>query len=152
MHHDRRWFVTSHERESTTLRCVDRGDTAGPMHHHQPAGQERRQQTTLEEFERDIRFALKENFGELVSSRQWTNSFGHHCLEVVVRGTTEEVPIEWHYYLVAPESRQPRLGRRHDPRRNGQPPRRRRPQLVNAIELLPGGTATETASKSETRR
>ena len=85
-------------------------------------------QTTLEEFEHDIRLALKENFGELVSSRQWTNSFGHHCLEVVVRGTAEEVPIEWHYYLVAPGKRQPRLDRRHDPRRNGRPPRRRRPQ------------------------
>lgn len=150
--HDRRWFVTSHERETTTLRCVERGDTLAQCTITSLPAKSAGNQTTLEQFEQDIRFALKQNFGQLVSSRQWTNSFGHHCLEVVVRGATQEVPIEWHYYLVAPESG-PRVSvavtiqgemvqRLAAADRN----------LVNAIELLPVGTSTETASKSETRR
>jgi hypothetical protein len=99
--HDRRWFDTSHQRESTTLRCVERGDVLAQCTITSLPPQSAANQTTLEEFERDIRFALKDNFGELVASRQWTNSFGNHCLEVVVRGTMEDVPLEWHYYLVA---------------------------------------------------
>ena len=109
-------------------------------------------QTTLEEFERDIRFALKEKFGELVSSRQWTNSFGHHCLEVVVRGTAEEVPIEWHYYLVAPDS-----GNRVSVAVTieGEMVSRLAAAdrtLVNAVELLPTAPSVETAIKFAPRR
>jgi hypothetical protein len=150
--HDRRWFVTSQERETTTLRCVERGDTLAQCTITALPAKSEANQTTLEEFERDIRFALKQNFGQLVSSRQWNNSFGNHCLEVVVRGSTQEVPLEWHYYLVAPESG-PRVSvavtiqgemveRLAAADRN----------LVNAIELLPGGKAAETAAKTETRR
>jgi hypothetical protein len=102
--HDRRWIVTNKDRESTTLRRVERGDVLAQCTITSLPAKSAGHQTTLDQFERDIRFALKEKFSELVSSRQWTNSFGHHCLEVVVRGTAEEVPIEWHYYLVAPES------------------------------------------------
>ena len=61
-------------------------------------------QTSLEQFEKDIRYSLGERFGELASSRQWVNTHGHYCYEVVVRGKVEELPIEWHYYLVAPAS------------------------------------------------
>ncbi|MGE3240074.1 MAG: hypothetical protein AB7I57_03300, partial [Pirellulales bacterium] len=102
LQHDRRWYVTREGRESTVLRLVDRGDLLAQCTITSLPSKSAGRQTTLEEFERDIRFAMKDNFGELVSSRQWTNSFGNHCLEIVVRGATEEVPLEWHYYLVAP--------------------------------------------------
>jgi len=102
--HDRGWYITSTEREATTLRRVVGSDlVAHATITKLPAKSEGRQ-TTLEEFERDIRYALGKNFGQLVSSRQWTNAFGHHCLEVVVRGAAEDVPVEWHNYLVFPES------------------------------------------------
>ena len=61
-------------------------------------------QTSLEQFQKDITFSLGKNFGELVSSRQWQNAAGLYCYEVVARGLVEEVPVEWHYYLLAPES------------------------------------------------
>jgi hypothetical protein len=102
--HDRQWFVTSRERETTTLRRVERGDVLAQCTITSLPAKSAGRQTTLDEFERDIRYSLRENFGQLVASRQWTNAFKHHCLEVVVRGTAEEVPVEWRYYLVAPES------------------------------------------------
>jgi hypothetical protein len=86
------------------MRRVERGDVLAQCTITSLPAKSAGRQTTLEEFERDIRYSLRENFGQLVSSRQWTNAFKHHCLEVVVRGTAEEVPVEWHYYLVAPES------------------------------------------------
>jgi hypothetical protein len=102
--HDRGWFVTSTERERTTLRRVVGNDLVAQCTITKLPAKSEGRQTTLEEFERDIRFSLGKNFGQLVASRQWTNAFKHRCLEVVVRGTAEEVPVEWHYYLVFPEN------------------------------------------------
>lgn len=135
--HDRHWFITSAERESTSLRRVAGGDVVAQCTISTLPARSAGRQVTLEQFERDIRYALKEDFGELVSSRQWTNAFHHHCLDVVVRGTAEGVPVEWHYYLVAPET-----GSRvsvvvtidgHMVERLGAADR----QLVNAIQLVP---------------
>lgn len=152
LQHDRRWFVTRAGRESTVLRMVDRGDLIAQCTVTSLPPKSAGRQTTLEEFERDIRFALKENFGELVSSRQWTNSFGHHCFEVVIRGTTEEVPIEWHYYLVAPDS-----GNRVSLAVTIQGEMVSRlsaadRQLVNAVELLPTKPEAKTAIRFAPRR
>jgi hypothetical protein len=61
-------------------------------------------QTTLEEFQKDVAFSLGKNNGQLVSTKQWQNSNGLYCYEVVVRGTVQQVPVEWHHYLMARES------------------------------------------------
>jgi hypothetical protein len=102
--HDRQWFLTSKERETITLRRVVDGDTVAQCTVAKLPAKSEGRQTTLEEFERDIRYSLGKNFEQLVSSRQWTNGFKHRCLEVVARGQAEEVPVEWHFYLVFPES------------------------------------------------
>lgn len=102
--HDRGWFITSTERETTTLRRVAGGDLVAHCTITKLPAKSEGRQTTLEEFEHDIRYSLGKNFGQLVSSRQWTNAFKHRCLEVVARGTAEDVPVEWHNYLVFPES------------------------------------------------
>jgi hypothetical protein len=102
--HDRGWFITSTERETTTLRRVVGSDLVAHCKITKLPAKSEGRQTTLEEFERDIRYSLGKSFGQLVSSRQWTNAFEHRCLEVVVRGTAEDIPVEWHNYLVFPES------------------------------------------------
>jgi hypothetical protein len=149
--HDRRWIVTNNDRESTTLRRVEGGDVLAQCTITSLPSKSAGRQTTLDEFERDIRLALKDNFGELVSSRQWANTFGHHCLEVIVRGTADSVPIEWHYYLVAPDA-----GNRvsiavtiqgENVNRLAAADR----TLVNALELLPAGAA-QTAARAGVSR
>jgi hypothetical protein len=102
--HDRKWFVTNRERETTTLRRVEQDDVIAQCTIASLPPKSAGRQTTLEQFIQDIRVTLKDDFGQLVSSRQWTNSHGHHCLEAVVRGKADDVPVEWHYYLIAPES------------------------------------------------
>jgi hypothetical protein len=102
--HDRKWFVTNKERETTTLRRVEQDDVVAQCTIASLPPKSAGRQTTLDEFIQDIRVTLKDSFGQLVSSRQWTNSHGHHCLEAVVRGKADDVPVEWHYYMVAPES------------------------------------------------
>jgi hypothetical protein len=104
LQHDRKWFVTSKERETTSFRRVEQGDVICQCTIASLPAKSSGRQTTMDEFIQDIRQSLRESFGQLVSSKQWTNSYGHHCLDMVVRGKVDEVPVEWHYYLVAPES------------------------------------------------
>ncbi len=102
--HDRQWYVTAEARESVTLRRVDNGNLAAQCTITQLPSKSAGRQTSLEEFQKDVAYSLGKSFGELVSSRQWQNAAGLYCYEVVVRGLVEELPVEWHYYLVAPES------------------------------------------------
>lgn len=102
--HDRQWYVTSEARQSVTLRRVDNGDLAAQCTVTQLPPKSEGRQTTLEQFQDDIKYALGQNFGEFVSNKQWQNAAGLYCYEVVVRGFTEELPVEWHYFLASPTS------------------------------------------------
>lgn len=102
--HDRHWFVTGEQRESVTLRRVDQGDLIAQCTLSALPEKSAGRQTTLEQFQKDVTYSLGKNFGEMVSSRQWQNKAGLYCYELVVRGLVDEVPVEWHYYLLAPES------------------------------------------------
>lgn len=102
--HDRQWYVSAEARESITLRRVDSGDLAAQCTITKLPPKSEGRQTSLEQFQKDVTFSLGKSFGELVSSRQYQNTAGHYCYELVVRGVVEELPVEWHYFLVAPES------------------------------------------------
>lgn len=102
--HDRQWYVTAERREAVTLRRVDAGDLVAQCTLTVLPPKSAGRQTTLDQFQRDITYSLGKNFGELVSSRQWQNAAGLYGYEVVARGLVEGLPVEWHYYLLAPES------------------------------------------------
>ena len=102
--HDRQWYVTAEGREAVTLRRVDNGDLAAQCTMTQLPSKSDGNQTSLEQFQKDVTYSLGKSFGELVSSKQWQNAAGLYCYEVVVRGLVEEVPVEWHFYLAAPTS------------------------------------------------
>jgi hypothetical protein len=102
--HDRQWYVTVEGREAVTFRRVDNGDLAAQCTLTQLPPKSEGRQTSLEQFQKDVTYSLGKSFGELVSSRQWQNAAGLYCYEVIARGLVEELPVEWHYYLVAPTS------------------------------------------------
>jgi hypothetical protein len=145
---DRQWFITSEGRETITLRRVDRSDVVAQCTVTRLPPKSLGRQVPLAQFQKDVSYSLGKSFGQLLSSRQWTNAAGHHCYEVVVRGEIEELPVEWHYYLVAPEQGHrvslafmiegPTADRLQQADR----------QLVEAIELiLPSTPAAETAAQ-----
>ncbi|MCI0334915.1 MAG: hypothetical protein L0228_17020 [Planctomycetes bacterium] len=150
--HDRRWFVTSEQRESVTLRRVDRGDLIAQCTLSALPAKSAGRQTSLEQFQKDVTYSLGKSFGEMVSSRQWQNSAGLYCYELVARGFVEEVPVEWHYYLLAPESgervsaaitlEKPMVDR------IGQADR----ELIESIELFPRMPAVQTAKRPTNRK
>ena len=143
--HDRQWYVTSEQRESTTLRRVDGGDLVAQCTLTALPPKSAGRQVTLDQFQKDVTYSLGKSFGELVSSRQWQNAAGHYCFELVARGLVEEVPVEWHYYLVAPES-----GHRVSVAVTIEKPMVERVagadrELVESLELFPRMPAAQTA-------
>ncbi len=143
--HDRQWFITSEQRESVTLRRVEGGDLVAQCTLTGLPPKSAGRQATLEQFQKDVTYSLGKSFGELVSSRQWQNPAGHYCFELVARGMVEEVPVEWHYYLVAPES-----GHRVSAAVTIEKPMVDRAQgadrvLVESLELFPRMPAAQTA-------
>jgi hypothetical protein len=104
LRHDRQWFITSEEREAVTLRRVDGNDVVAQCTLVSLPPKSAGRQTTLEQFQKDVMYSLGKNAGQLVRTRQWQNSNGHYCYEVVARGKVEEMPVEWHHFLVARES------------------------------------------------
>jgi hypothetical protein len=102
--YDRQWFITDHERESVTMRRVADGNLVAQCTISRLPPRSAGRQTSLEQFEKDVRYSLGDRFDQLVSSSQWVNAHGHYCYEVVARGSVQELPVEWHYFLVAPES------------------------------------------------
>jgi hypothetical protein len=59
---------------------------------------------SLEEFQKDVQFSLRDNFGQFVKAREWSTPRGHRCFSVVARGSVEEIPVQWRYYLLFKES------------------------------------------------
>jgi hypothetical protein len=104
LEHDRQWYDTAETRQAVTLRRVDNGDLAAQCTVTQLPSKSAGRQTSLEQFQKDVEYSLGKNFGEMVSSRQWQNKAGLFCYEVISRGAVEQLPMEWHSYLVAPES------------------------------------------------
>lgn len=102
--HDRHWFVTSEQRETVTMRRVERGDLIAQCTLAALPAKSADRQASLEQFQKDVTFSLGKNFGEIVSTREWQNAAGLYCYELVARGFVEEVPVEWHYFLLAPQS------------------------------------------------
>jgi hypothetical protein len=102
--HDRQWYVTAEAREAVSLRRVDNGDLAAQCTVTQLPSKSIGRQTTLEQFQKDVTYSLGKTFGELVAAKQWQNAAGLYCYEVVARGIVQDLPVEWHYYLAAPES------------------------------------------------
>lgn len=107
--HDRRWHIY-HQRPKTSsavLRLVDGGKAAGQCNLASLPDRDPAKLVSLEEFQKDVRRALGESFGEFVEAGQSTNDAGCRVFRVVTRGTSSEVAMRWTYYLVAdPRGRQ----------------------------------------------
>jgi hypothetical protein len=145
--HDRQWYETAERREAVTFRRVDGSDLIAQCTLTVLPPKSAGRQTSLDQFQKDIVFALGKSFGELVSSRQWQNAAGLYCYEVVARGIVEQVPVEWHYYLAAPESgnrvslavtvEKPMLDRLGEADH----------QLIDSLQLFPAMPPAQTASQ-----
>ncbi len=95
------WYITSETPELIVMRLVQRGDLIAQANLTPLPEQSLDELTTMEEFQKDIRFVLGEKFGEFIGVGAWNDSYGQRVFRVVAAGHVEDLPIEWRYYLVA---------------------------------------------------
>lgn len=103
LQYERRWFVTSEQRELTVLRLLDRGEYVAQCNLSElpsAAGNERQQSITLEEFQRDVQQALGKKFGQFVQATEAEGPGQVRTLRVAVQGEEADLPIRWIYYLM----------------------------------------------------
>jgi hypothetical protein len=98
---DRRWHNVNDEAKLLTLRFVDRGDLLAQCNISPLAKAAAGQHVTLAQFQADIREALGDNFGQFLRASEGSDAHGRVIYSVVANGKVSELPIEWHYYLVA---------------------------------------------------
>jgi hypothetical protein len=99
--HDRRWHATVDERQVAVLRFVDRGELVAQLNLAPLADREPGRAKSLEPFQREIKEALGERFGQFVKASQFSNDQQYRILRVEVLGRVSELPIRWVYYYIA---------------------------------------------------
>lgn len=99
--HSRSWHVMDERPEMAILRMVDRGELVAQCNIAVPTVPKSDEPPTLQKFQADVEQALGKNFGQFVQVSTRTNDLGNLVHRVVATGQVAELPIEWHYYLVA---------------------------------------------------
>jgi hypothetical protein len=99
--HDRRWHAVSDDPKLLTMRYVDRGDliaqcNVSPLEKSEPG-----KHITLEKFQTEIQQALSDKFGQFLKASEESDGRGWTIYRVIAGGMVSELPIIWHYYLVA---------------------------------------------------
>jgi len=102
--HDRHWHVLSEQNGLVILRMVCDGELIAQCNISPVSAQPENKRMTLADFQEDVRRALGDNFGQLVSARQYVNAARYRVYSVVAQGEVSKVAIQWRYYLVTEES------------------------------------------------
>lgn len=93
----RQWHAVVQTQAAVTLRRVELGDLVAQCNLTLPT--EESLPRSLKAYEREVRTALGDNFGEVVDSRGWEQE-GRRCYRVAVAGAVKDVPVQWRHYLV----------------------------------------------------
>ena len=99
--HDRCWFLVESHRDLAVLRMMAHGTDVAQCNVSSLPTVAAERLPTLEQFQDEVRHALGKNFGQFVEAAQFPSETNYRVYRVVVKGEVSDVPIQWHYYLVA---------------------------------------------------
>jgi hypothetical protein len=103
----REWHVVDDRRDIVVLRLIDRGELVAQCNIATPPPSEPGTAISLAKFQSDIENALGMNFGQLVEASTAPGAHGYTVHRIIAVGAANELPMQWHYYLVAhPDGRQ----------------------------------------------
>ncbi len=148
--YDSTWYITAEERDLISLRELQDHELAAHCNLNVLPPRSEGRQTTLEQFERDIRESLGDKLESVTAATAWKTEQGHDCLGIIAVGSVDEVPMEWRYYLVSDENC-PRLSLAvtlEQSRRKAFADAER--QIIDTLQLVQ--SETTTARKAETQR
>ncbi|HVX12924.1 MAG TPA: hypothetical protein VHC22_17205 [Pirellulales bacterium] len=101
IYHDRDWHLMADAGELLALRFLDRGELVAQCNVSSLADVEPGKEPTLATFQHDLERSLGKSFERFVTVSEGTSSVGHHIYRVIAEGRVADLPIQWHYYLVA---------------------------------------------------
>ncbi len=99
--HDDHWYITADSRDRLALRRLQGNAMVAHCNVTTLPARSEGRQTTLVQFEQEIRQALGNRLDQVAAAKQWTTAAGHHCLGLIINGKIKEVPLQWRYYLIA---------------------------------------------------
>lgn len=99
--HDRSWYVTGEQSNLVSLGLLRDGNINAFCNVTTLPARSKGRETTLEEFESDVRKTIGESLESVRAATRWTSSQGHECYGVIATAKVEDVSIEWRYYLIA---------------------------------------------------
>jgi hypothetical protein len=101
--HDRCWFLVpeAERRDAVALRMMADGANVAQCNVSSLPKVAVERLPTLEQFQGEVRHALGESFGQFVEAAQFASEADYRIYRVVAKGEVSEMPIQWHYYLVA---------------------------------------------------
>lgn len=145
--HDAAWYTTGEQSDVLSFRLLQDGSLTAHCNVSTLPPRSAGRETTLEQFERDVRTSIGESLEKVTKSTQWTTSLGNSCLGVIAEGKVEGVPVEWRYYLVwAPDLPRVTLALTVEQSLVKQFADADR-QLIDSLELLPREPHATTAGR-----
>jgi hypothetical protein len=97
----RSWQVVDERPEMTVARLVDRGLLLAQCNVAMPERAKPGEAISLSKFQEDIQKALGANFGSFVEAATDQSGRGYLHHRVLAIGRVNDLPIEWHYHLLA---------------------------------------------------
>ncbi len=99
--YDDAWYVTAEMRDLLSLRRLQAGSLVAHCNVTTLPARSEGRETSLEQFERDVRESLGDHLDEVAAATKWTTEAGHDCLGIIANGKIKDVPVQWRYYLIA---------------------------------------------------
>lgn len=99
--YDDHWYITAEGRDRLALRLLHNSTLVAHCNVSTLTARAAGRQTTLVQFEREIRQTLGDRLDDVKAAKEWTTATGHHCLGIIVNGKIKDVPLQWRYYLIA---------------------------------------------------
>jgi len=98
---DRRWYdVSGQDRSTLALRMIDQGQYLAHCNVSLLPERPPEKPVALAEFQADVERALGDRFAEFVEAGQFHSDADYRVFRVVARGTVDDQPKLWTYYLV----------------------------------------------------
>jgi hypothetical protein len=101
IYHGRDWHLMTDAGEMLALRYLDRGELVAQCNISSLADVEPSKEPSLATFQHDLERSLGESFERFVEASESTSSTGCRIYRIVAEGRVSDLPIQWHYYLVA---------------------------------------------------
>jgi hypothetical protein len=102
--YDRRWHLMHEDEKGAVFRLIDEGELIAQLNVLPLQKSASGQPIPLSKFQADIQQALGESFGQFVVASQNADDSARLVYRVVAIGKSQDLPIQWNYYLVTSPS------------------------------------------------